>query len=52
MHSRPLLLQADESLGAQLGKPFVESYCKLKMRSWAEYSAHLTQWELDTTLDV
>ena len=45
-------LQADAPLRARLGDPFVDSYSKLKLASWREYCAHLTQWELDNTMDV
>jgi glutamine synthetase len=45
-------LQADAPLRARLGDAFVDSYAKLKMQSWRDYTAHLSQWELDTTLDV
>jgi glutamine synthetase len=34
-----------------LGKPFVESCVKLKLREWRSYAAHITQWERDHTLD-
>ena len=45
-------LQADGALRGRLGDAFVDSYAKLKLASWREYAAHLTQWELDNTLDV
>jgi glutamine synthetase len=44
-------LEASEVLGAALGA-FVPSYLKLKYAQWNEYARHLSQWELDTTLDV
>lgn len=43
--------QADEGLSASLGEEFSSAYLKLKYGQWNEYSRHLTQWELDTTLD-
>lgn len=45
-------LQADGALRSGMGGEFVDAYCKLKLAAWAEYAGHLTQWELDTTLDV
>ena len=45
-------LQADAPLRARLGDDCVDAYVKLKMASWREYCAHLSRWELDTTLDV
>ena len=41
----PLLREA-------LGEEFINSYVKLKMREWDSYNAHLSQWELDHTLDT
>ena len=41
----PLLREA-------LGDEFVNSYVKLKKREWDSYNAHLSQWELDHTLDT
>ena len=34
-----------------LGDEFVDSYAKLKHAEWQRYSASLTQWERDNTLD-
>jgi len=34
-----------------LGDDFVDSYAKLKHAEWQRYSASLTQWERDNTLD-
>lgn len=34
-----------------LGDDFVDSYAKLKHAEWKRYSASLTQWERDNTLD-
>jgi glutamate---methylamine ligase len=33
------------------GNEFVDSYVKLKLREWKSYSAHISQWERDRTLD-
>jgi len=38
-------------LRAGLGKELVESYAKLKHRDWRSYSAAISQWERDHTLD-
>jgi glutamine synthetase len=45
-------LEADAPLRAALGDSFIASYVKLKMASWREYAAHLSQWEVNNTLDV
>lgn len=55
------LFEADASLRERLdvqtadgtgkGKAFSDSYLSLRQAQWNEYSHHLTQWELDTTLD-
>ena len=45
-------LEKDTELGAILGPDFVRSYVKLKRAEWESYSAHLTQWERDHTLDI
>ena len=43
----------DESkvLRAGLGDELINSYVKLKMVEWNNYSRYLTQWERDNTLD-
>jgi glutamine synthetase len=38
-------------LKAALGEGFVTSYAKLKYGEWHEYTAHLSQWERQATLD-
>jgi glutamine synthetase type III len=38
-------------LRRDLGNEFVDSYVKLKMKDWNEYSHQLTPWERATTLD-
>lgn len=45
-------LAASPALAARLGEPFVASYLKLKRAHWAEYTAQLTPWELQTYLDA
>jgi glutamine synthetase type III len=43
---------ADESLKAALGMEFSAAYAKMKLQEWNSYTAHFTQWERDTTLDI
>lgn len=45
------LTQKSKVLRQTLGDELVDSYCKLKMEQWDDYSRHFTQWELDNTLD-
>ena len=42
----------DEELKEALGLEFSASYVKMKMKEWNSYVSHLTQWELDHTLDI
>jgi glutamate---methylamine ligase len=42
---------ASKMLRAALGDELVDSYVKLRMAEWQDYSRHLTQWERDRTLD-
>ena len=44
-------LEADETLCAALGGEFSAAFLKLKHAQWNEYSQHLTQWEIDATLN-
>jgi glutamine synthetase len=44
-------LKSDEVLRRSLGEPFVTAYLKLKHQEWHQYSACVTPWELETTLD-
>ena len=39
------------TLRKSMGAEFVDAYTKLKMRSWHDYTRHLSKWEFDTTLD-
>ena len=43
-------LEASTVLGEALGA-FVPAYLKLKMAQWNDYARHLSQWEIETTLD-
>jgi glutamate---methylamine ligase len=40
-----------ELLRRELGDEFVDSYVKLKMREWNDYTGHLSAWERAATLD-
>jgi glutamine synthetase len=40
-----------ELLRRELGDEFVDSYVKLKMREWNDYTGHLSSWERAATLD-
>ncbi len=44
-------LESSAALKAALGDSFVASYVKLKHSEWNEYTAHLSQWERQATLD-
>jgi len=41
----------DDVLRQGLGASFADAYKRLRQRDWDAYAGHLTQWELDTTLD-
>ena len=45
------LTDKSKLLRRELGDEFVDSYIKLKMKDWNEYSRQLTPWERATTLD-
>jgi glutamine synthetase len=44
-------LRASTGLRAALSDAFVDSYLKIKMLEWNDYAAHISPWELATTLD-
>ena len=44
-------LEASGVFRKALGDAFVDSYLKLKLAEWHEYSADLTPWERAHTLD-
>mmetsp|Transcript_40723 Transcript_40723/g.107694 ORF Transcript_40723/g.107694 Transcript_40723/m.107694 type:complete len:471 (+) Transcript_40723:85-1497(+) len=44
-------LEADPDARALLGAACVESFLKLKKDEWADFIRHLTDWELQNTLD-
>ncbi|MGB1612711.1 MAG: type III glutamate--ammonia ligase [Arenicellales bacterium] len=45
------LFEKSKVLRDGLGKDLVDSYAKLKHRDWRSYSAAISQWERDHTLD-
>ena len=45
------LFEKSKVLRAGLGEELVDSYAKLKHRDWRSYSASISQWERDHTLD-
>ena len=44
-------LESDTVLKKYLGESFVASYLKLKYQQWHRFSNHVTDWELNNTLD-
>lgn len=44
-------LEADSEIAGMLGSTFMTSFLKLKNNEWQDYARHLTQRELDKTLD-
>lgn len=44
-------LKSNEAIARSLGEPFTTAYLKLKQQEWNQYTASLTPWELQTTLD-
>ena len=44
-------LETNSVLKESLGESFVGSYLKLKYQEWNRFSNHVTDWELDNTLD-
>jgi glutamine synthetase len=44
-------LGRDKALSAALGQETVDAFIKLRTRDWNDYTAHLSQWERDNTLD-
>ena len=45
------LLEKNKQLKAELGEEVIDSYVKLKMQEWRDYTSHLTEWERQSTLD-
>ncbi|HWL58291.1 MAG TPA: type III glutamate--ammonia ligase [Paracoccus sp. (in: a-proteobacteria)] len=46
------VFDADTELKQAMGEDFSNAYVKLKTKEWDAYSAHLSQWERDNTLDI
>ncbi|WP_017327977.1 type III glutamate--ammonia ligase [Synechococcus sp. PCC 7336] len=44
-------LEANSVMGDRLGPEIISAYLKLKRKAWSDYSAHLSSWELEHTLD-
>jgi glutamine synthetase type III len=44
-------LEKSVVLRDRLGAETIDAYLKLKYQEWAEYTAHLSSWELEHTLD-
>ena len=44
-------LESDQVLRRSLGESCITAYLKLKHQEWHQYSACITPWELETTLD-
>jgi glutamine synthetase len=44
-------LESSSVMATALGDEFIAAYLKLKRAEWAAYAQHLSQWELDNTLD-
>ncbi len=45
------LLEKSKELRGAMGEEFIDSYIKLKMQEWREYTSHLSEWERHNTLD-
>jgi glutamine synthetase len=44
-------LETNEVLSKALGTAFITAYLKLKRQMWNDYSAHISAWELENSLD-
>jgi len=45
------LTEKSKVLRDALGDSFIDAYTRMKHEEWSRYCRHLTQWELDNTLD-
>ncbi|MFH1853353.1 MAG: glutamine synthetase family protein [Candidatus Neomarinimicrobiota bacterium] len=45
-------LKKDPVITGALGEELTEKYCRAKMTDWKEYSAAVSQWELDRYLEI
>jgi glutamine synthetase type III len=44
-------LESCSVLKAHLGEAFIAAYLKLKYQEWEQYTGHLSQWEIQHTID-
>jgi len=44
-------LESDRIIKAALGESLIDSYLKLKYQQWHEYCDHISQWEIDNTIN-
>ena len=44
-------LESDTILAKYMGESFITSYLKLKYEQWHHFGSHVTDWELNNTLD-
>ena len=51
LHDALRLLEKSKELRKGLGDEFIDSYIKLKMQEWRQYTSHLSEWERQNTLD-
>jgi glutamine synthetase len=42
----------DKALCEIMGTDFSNSYIKMKLQEWTNFSTHFSQWEKDNTLDI
>jgi glutamine synthetase len=45
------LTEKSKILREAMGDSFIDAYTRMKHEEWSRYCRHLTQWELDSTLD-
>ena len=51
LHDALRLLEKSKPIADAWGRDVVDSYIKLKMGEWSDYTAHLSDWERHNTLD-
>jgi glutamine synthetase len=42
----------DKSLKAMMGEEFSNSFIKMKMQEWNDFTSHFSAWEKENTLDI
>jgi len=52
LHDALRLLDKSKVLRTAMGNEVVDSYVKLKMQEWFDYTSHLSDWERINTLDI